>query len=120
MRRSSFIGSALTGAVTLAAPAIRPSHLTGIARIAGTSLAQTAEAILPPGRLALLSGVILWLIDSDGASLSAARSVVSGTGGWLQDPAWSPDGERVAYAHVRFPLGSQGTAPGGFPWPSAE
>src|SRR5688572_863274 len=120
MRRSSFISSALAGAVTLAAPAIHPSHLKGIASVAGTSLAQSADVALPPGRLALLSGVSLWLLDSDGASLSSARSVASGAGGWLQDPAWSPDGERVAYAHVRFPLGTQGTAPGGVPWPSAE
>jgi dipeptidyl aminopeptidase/acylaminoacyl peptidase len=110
-RRSSFLSAALAGAASLAAPAIRLGPL---------SRAQTTDATLPPGRLALLSGDGLWLFDSDGASLGARRRAATATGGWLQDLAWSPDGSRVAYSHVRFAIGTQATTPGAIPWPSAE
>ena len=110
-RRSSFVSALFAGAASLAAPAIRLGPLTR---------AQTNDAPLPPGRLAVLSGDGLWLLDSDGATLGARRRAATATGGWLQDPAWSPDGSRVAYSHVRFAVGTQGTALGGIPWPSAE
>ena len=103
-RRSFFLGAGLSGAASLAAPALRfPPAL----------LAQTAA--LPPGKLALLSSDGLWLLDSDGAGLSPARRAATGTGGWLQDPVWAPDGSRVAFSYVRFPITTTGLL-----WPSAE
>src|SRR5687767_11114484 len=105
VRRSSFLSAALAGAASLAAPALRlPSSLR----------AQSSGA-LPPGRLALLSGDGLWLLDSDGAGLSPARRAATGAGGWIQDPTWAPDGSRVAFSYVRFPPVTTGLL-----WPSAE
>ena len=56
---------------------------------------------LPPGgRLAVVQGSGLWMVGSDGQPVRLA----TGAGGWLQDPAWSPDGAVLIYTHVRTPL----------------
>ena len=40
------------------------------------------------------------------------------TAGWLQDPAWSPDGTQVSYTRFQFAPPSGGA--GGTPWPIGE
>jgi dipeptidyl aminopeptidase/acylaminoacyl peptidase len=100
------VSSTLGAAAHLSPPALR---------LATPSRAQTIGVTsLPAGRLAYLLGGHLWVVGAGGAE----RRVAVGTGGWIQDPAWSPDGARIAYAHVRFPL----TPPpgGGIPWPSSD
>lgn len=77
--------------------------------------AARAQAALPPGRLALLADNALWLAEGDGLKRLAA-----GTGGWLQDPAWSPDGETLSFTHIQFRIATGATAPGGIPWPSGD
>jgi len=76
---------------------------------------RRAQAALPAGRLALLADNALWLMEPGGP-----RRLASGTGGWLQDPAWSPDGAALAYTHVQFRPPTAATSPGGMLWPSGE
>lgn len=102
---SSTLAASLAGAAQLVAP---------VARLSLTTRAQTAgETALPAGRLAYLLGGHLWVAAASGSD----RRVATGTGGWIQDPAWSPDGTRIAYAHVRFPLSPP---PGTIPWPASD
>ncbi|CAA9242046.1 MAG: hypothetical protein AVDCRST_MAG77-1595 [uncultured Chloroflexi bacterium] len=75
-----------------------------------------AQATLPAGRIAVLAENALWLLDAGGSR----RRLAAGTGGWLQDPSWSPDGATLVYTHVQLRAGVGAAAPGGIPWPSGE
>jgi Tol biopolymer transport system component len=72
--------------------------------VQGPGAAPAAAATAPP-RLAFVDGAhVLWVVGADGtgkqpvAAAGASPSPVSFT--WLQDPAWSPDGSRLAFAHT--------------------
>jgi hypothetical protein len=104
-RRAALSGAAAT-ALALAPSGPDAALLWGAApRAAGA-----AQEPALPGGLVLLAENALWLARRGGP----ARLAV-GAGGWLQDPAWSPDGTLVSYTHVRFR-----PVPGGAPWPSGE
>ncbi len=99
----------------------RGALATGAAALAslGSTRLPRARAAgqLPPGQLALLFAGGLWLANADGRQ----RQLVAPTGyaGWLQDPAWSPDGTLLAYTDVRWPANA--FQPGaGTPWPIGE
>jgi hypothetical protein len=87
---------------------------TGFA-MPSTRGAHPVQSLIPAGRLALLAGNALWLVGPDGGRLLA-----SGTGGWLQDPVWSPDGSTLVYAHIQWRAPTAATSVGGVPWPAAD
>jgi hypothetical protein len=82
----------------------------GVGRPAGAVRAQAAGV---DGALLLLAENALWLTRQ-----GARTRLASGSGGWLQDPAWSPDGTQVSYTHFRFGPPTGGA--GGIPWPAGE
>jgi Tol biopolymer transport system component len=81
-----------------------------VAALAGTLIPgeATAAATLPAGpHLAFVAGnqrALVVLPGGDGSAMVAAKA---GPGSileqaWLQDPSWSPDGTRIAYALTRY------------------
>jgi hypothetical protein len=105
-RRRAALGGAAATALGLAPLGLDVERLSG----ATPRTAAAAQEPALPGGLVLLADNALWLARRGGPARLAA-----GTGGWLQDPAWSPDGTLVSYTHVRFR-----PVPGGVPWPSGE
>lgn len=90
--------------------------------VAARARAQSADGALPAGQLALVTASVtentLWLVSADGAR----QRVESVSGGWLQDPSWSPDGTQLAYTVGKWPVIAPGSVPSGsdFPWPTSE
>jgi hypothetical protein len=97
---------------------------TGTSLLDPTSLGRAGrlraddETDLPPGQLAVLDQLGIWLVSPDGSRRRLAAPP-TGSGGWLQDPTWSPDGTSLAYASVQFRAAGTAAA-GSIPWPTAS
>jgi hypothetical protein len=115
-RRSALRGALRSGVAAALALALAPQtvDVAGLARGVLRPVGAAPESDLSGGLL-LLAENALWLVQR-----GARTRLASGTGGWLQDPAWSPDGTQVSYTHVQFRPATAATTPGGIPWPSGE
>ena len=92
-------------------------NLPGVQRLAGGAARPASAQEALPGSLALLAADgALWVVRPGGERVRLAL----GTGGWLQDPSWSPDGSLLTYTHIQFRPATGATSPGGVPWPSGE
>ncbi len=127
-RRRGALGLAVAATLGLAPQVADPGAWPGLLPVTRRAVGARSLPQGLPERLAtdvdgaflLLAENALWLTRQ-----GARARLASGAGGWLQDPAWSPDGTQVSYTHFRFdvprPSGSSaGGAPGGVPWPTGE
>jgi hypothetical protein len=114
-RRRAALRLGVAGALGLAPPVVDVA--AGPARLAGGAQRPVGAAPVPDvaGAFLLLAENALWLTRR-----GERTRLASGTGGWLQDPAWAPDGTQVSYTHFQVRVATAATAPGGVPWPSGE
>ena len=128
-RRRGALGLGVAATLGLAPQVADPGAWPGLLRGARRAVgARSLPQGLPEGLATDVDGAFLLLAENAlWLTRQGARTrLASGAGGWLQDPAWSPDGTQVSYTHFRFgapaapsaPL--PGALPGASPGPAGE
>lgn len=69
--------------------------------VAGTGLMGGDRILFQRGRERGDRAFSIWTIDFSGDQASSPTEIVSAPSGALINPSWSPDGKRIAYAHVQ-------------------